>query len=175
MDLLRLVVLTNSDLALDLYVLLQNAAPFRALTERNRMFQLTPESVIRPYEAVILMDPNSSEEEQKSLFAKNKKTLEAFSGQIHNVDTWGVRKLGNPIEKFSRAIYFHCTFMAAPDAISELERTMRINDRVLRFMHTRLPETTVLSDYMTKFKEALIERKEKDAKRALAKAKRPPR
>lgn len=139
------------------------------------MFELKPESIIRPYEAIILMDPNSSEEDQKNLFAKNKKTIEGFSGEMHNVDTWGVRKLGNPIEKFSRAIYFHCTFKSGPDAISELERTMRINDKVLRFMHTRLADTTSLSDYLTKFKEALIERKEKDAKRALAKAKRPPR
>lgn len=140
------------------------------------MFELTQETVVRPYEAIILMDPNSSEEEQKSLFQKNKGIIEGFSGEISNVDTWGPRKLGNAINKLTRGIYFHCTFTASPEAIMELERTMRNNEKVLRFMHTRLPDGTSLTDYMEKFKAALIERREKEAKRAAAKnSKRPPR
>lgn len=134
------------------------------------MFEITPQSVIRPYEAIIMMDPGASEEDQKSLFKKNKSIVEKFSGEFNHVDTWGTRKLGNPIGKLNRAIYFHCTFMADPKAIAELERTMRINDKVLRCMHTRLPDNTSLTTYVEKFKEALVERKEKEAKRAAAKA-----
>ena len=139
------------------------------------MFEIKKEVVARPYEAVILMDASVSEEEQKNLFQKNKKVIEDFKGQVNHVDTWGVRKLGNLIGKSTRAMYFHSTFTANPDAIMELERTMRINDKVLRFMHTRLPDTVALPTYVEKFKEALIERKEKDLKRQQAKAKRPMR
>jgi small subunit ribosomal protein S6 len=139
------------------------------------MFELVKETVIRPYEAIILMDQGASEEEQKGLFARNQKIIEGFSGKINHIDTWGVRRLANPIEKNSRGIYFHCTFTAGPDAIAELERTMRINEKVLRFMHTRLPDETVLTDYVEKFKASLIERKEREAKKALAKPRRPMR
>jgi small subunit ribosomal protein S6 len=139
------------------------------------MFEVTQQNVVRPYEAIILMDPNSSEEEQKNLFQKNKTVLAGFKGEIAHVDSWGTRKLGNLIGKASRAVYFHTTFTASPDAIMELERTMRINDKVLRFMHTRLPDTVSLPKYVEDFKAALIERKEKDLKRAQAKAKRPMR
>ncbi|MCB9072620.1 MAG: 30S ribosomal protein S6 [Bdellovibrionaceae bacterium] len=137
------------------------------------MFEITQETVVRPYEAIILMDANSSEEEQKALFQKNKGIIESFSGQIAHVDTWGSRKLGNPIEKASRGIYFHCTFTASPASIMELERTMRNNEKVLRFMHTRLPDGTSLTDYVEKFKEGLIERREREAKKQAAKSKRP--
>lgn len=137
------------------------------------MFELVKETVIRPYEAVILMDPNSSEEEQKNLFSRNQKIVESFSGKINHIDTWGVRRLANSIAKNSRGLYFHCTFTATPDSIAELERTMRINEKVLRFMHTRLPDETVLTDYVEKFKASLIERKEREAKKALAKPRRP--
>lgn len=137
------------------------------------MFELSTESVIRPYEAIILMDSGSSEEDQKALFQKNKKIIEGFKGQLHHVDTWGTRKLANPIHKTNRALYFHCTFTAGPDAIAELERTMRISEKVLRFMHTRLPEGTELTQYVEKFKEALIERREREAKKAAAKPRRP--
>ena len=139
------------------------------------MFELSKQSYIRPYEAVILMDPNASEEDQKTLFQRNKKTIEGFKGEVNHVDTWGNRKLGNLIGKSTRALYFHATFTAAPEAIMEIERTMRNNDKVLRFMHTRLPETTVLTKYVEDFKAALIDRKEKDLKRQQAKAKRPMR
>jgi small subunit ribosomal protein S6 len=139
------------------------------------MFELVKETVIRPYEAIILMDQGASEEEQKGLFSRNQKIIEGFSGKINHIDTWGVRRLANPIEKNSRGIYFHCTFTASPEAIAELERTMRINEKVLRFMHTRLPDETVLTDYVEKFKASLIERKEREAKKALAKPRRPMR
>lgn len=136
------------------------------------MFELVRETVIRPYEAIILMDQGSSEEEQKNLFAKNQKIIEGFSGKVSHIDTWGVRRLANPIEKSNRGIYFHYTFTAQPEAIAELERTMRINEKVLRFMHTRLPDDTVLTDYVEKFKAALIERKEREAKKLAAKPRR---
>lgn len=134
------------------------------------MFELQREEKVRPYEAIIIMDPAASEEEKKTLFTKNKSIIEGFSGEMSHIDTWGSRKLGNPINDLHRAIYFHCTFTANPEAINELERTMKINEKVLRCVHTRLPEGTSLSKYLELFKQALIERKERDAKRAAAKA-----
>ncbi len=137
------------------------------------MFELTPELVTRPYEAIILMDPAATEEDQKTLFQRNKKIIEGFRGQINHLDTWGIRKLANPIKKANRGLYFHCTFNAGPETIMELERTMRNNEKVLRFMHTRLPDDTQLPQFVEKFKEALVERREREAKKAAAKPRRP--
>ncbi len=168
MDFAKGLVLVKQDLALKTNYL-------GLLTEREIMFELVKEAVIRPYEAIIVMDPNCSEEEQKGLFGRNQKIIEGFAGKINHIDTWGVRRLANPIEKTNRGIYFHCTFTAGPDSIAELERTMRINEKVLRFMHTRLPDETVLPEFVEKFKASLIERKEREAKRLAAKPKRPMR
>jgi len=137
------------------------------------MFELTQESVVRPYEGIILLDAATTEDDQKNLFQRNKKIIEGFKGQVHHVDTWGVRKLANPIGKANRGLYFHVTFTAGPETVAELERTMRNNEKVLRFMHTRLPEGTQLTQYVEKFKEALVERREREAKKALAKPRRP--
>ncbi len=132
------------------------------------MFELSKPSVIRPYEAVIMMDPNCTEEDQKELFKKNKTIIESFSGQVNHLDTWGKRRLANPIENKTRAYYFHTTFTASPDAIRELERTMLINDKVIRAVHSRLSEKVPLQKHLDKFKEQLVEtvqkEKEKEAK-----------
>ena len=132
------------------------------------MLKMTETELSRPYEAVIIMDRDSSEEEQKNLFKKNKSIIESFSGEIHHIDTWGERKLANPIKKHKKALYFHCSFKANPFAVKEIERTMRLNDRVLRVVHTRLSEKIPLQKQIEDFKERLAEanqkKKEKEAK-----------
>lgn len=112
---------------------------------------------VRPYEGVIIMHPDATEDEQKALFKRNKGIIENFAGGLNHLDTWGKRNLANPINKTKKALYFHTTFSASPAAIAELERTMRINDRVLRFMHTRLKDGTVLTTFVENFKTALAE------------------
>ena len=113
---------------------------------------------LRPYEGVILVHPDATEDEQKALFNKNKAIIEEqFGGTINHLDTWGKRTLANPIEKFKKAIYFHTTFAANPQAIAELERTMRINDRVVRFMHSRLEDEMDLKTHLENFRKTLAD------------------
>lgn len=123
---------------------------------------------LKPYEVVILMHPDATLDEQKELFRKNKATIESFKGSINSLETWGKRTLATPIGKLKKAVYFHSTFQADTQAIAEIERTMRINDKVLRFMHTRLDERVSLAKFMEGFKKGLAEsaarEKEREAK-----------
>ncbi|MFS4458955.1 30S ribosomal protein S6 [Bdellovibrio sp. HCB2-146] len=126
------------------------------------------QTTVAPYEVVVLVHPDTSLEDQKELFRKNKATIESFKGNVHSLETWGKRTLATPIGKLKKAIYFHATFEADTQAVAELERTMRINDKVLRFMHTRLDERTSLAKFMEGFKKGLAEsaarEKEREAK-----------
>ncbi|HRK06300.1 MAG TPA: 30S ribosomal protein S6 [Pseudobdellovibrionaceae bacterium] len=120
----------------------------------------------RPYEVIVLMHPDASEDEQKSLFRKNKSIIEEqFGGQMVHLDTWGKRTLANAINKTKKAYYFHATFKAQPAAIAELERTMRINDRVLRFMHTALDVRTDLNKYLEDFRTSLAAAAQRERER----------
>jgi len=118
-------------------------------------------SPIRNYESVYILRPDTPEEDQKAFFQKNKAILESFNGSIHKVDTWGQRYLANEINKFQRGIYFHMTFQSKSNGISELERTMRINDHVLRFYHQKLDSRITLDKHMDGFKNSLIEAKKR--------------
>lgn len=123
--------------------------------------------VRRKYEAVVILHPDMTEEDQKAFFKKNADIITSFKGSVNHLDTWGKRKLGNPIEKISRGNYFHTTFEATGGAIAELERTMRINDRVLRFQHTRLDDRVSLTKFVEKFKEALVETANREREREI--------
>lgn len=130
--------------------------------------------VKRPYEVVVLMHPDASVEEQKELFRKNKATIEGFKGSVNSLETWGKRNLATPIGKLKKAFFFHSTFEADSQAIIEIERTMRINDKVLRFAHTRLDERVALAKHLEAFKKGLSEsaarEKEREAKMQARKA-----
>lgn len=131
------------------------------------MKDATTTSLQRKYEAVVIMHPDASEEEQKNLFRKNRDIVKSFKGEINHLDTWGKRRLANPIHKLNRGIYFHTTFQAEGNAIAELERTMRINDRVLRFTHTRLDDRVILPKYLEEFKSALADAIQREKEREI--------
>ena len=109
------------------------------------------------YESIVIMHPDASDELQKQLFKKNKEIIEAHGGSLFSLDTWGRRPLANHINKNRKGIYFHSTFSADNKAVAELERTMGINENVLRYMHTRLSDKVTLQAYMESFKSSLAE------------------
>lgn len=113
--------------------------------------------VTRKYEGVVILHPDTSEVDQKNLFKRNADIIKSFKGEVNHLDTWGKRRLANPINKLPRGIYFHTTFTAKGDCIKELERTMGINDRVLRFTHVRLDDRISLTKFVEEFKSALAE------------------
>lgn len=127
-----------------------------------------------PYEVVVIMHPETTLEQQKELFKRNKSIINENKGTIFSLETWGKRTLANPISKNKKGIYFHSMFESEPAAIAELERTMRINDRVLRFLHTKLDPRLPLTKHHEVFKRGLQEsanrEKEKEAKIAAKKA-----
>lgn len=127
---------------------------------------------MRPYESVIIMKSDVPEEKQKGLLQKNKQIIESFKGAMNHVDTWGKRRLGNPIKKEKTGIYFHTTFTADTQSIAELERTMRINDDVLRFVHVKLEDGTDLSKHVQEFKDSLsaAQAREKEREKNFEKA-----
>lgn len=123
--------------------------------------------VRRKYELVVIMHPDASEEDQKTLFRKNRDIIQSFEGTINHLDTWGKRKLGNPVDRITRGNYFHMTYESNVGAVAELERTMRINDQVLRYQHTRLDDRISLVKFVEKFKEALVETANREREREI--------
>jgi small subunit ribosomal protein S6 len=121
--------------------------------------------IIHFYEGVLMLHVDTTAEEQKEFFKRNKEILKSFTGEYHSVETWGKRTLAYPIAKMKKALYFHALFKSEPNAIAELERTMRINERVIRFMHTRLDDRKPLAKHSEDFKNQLKVSAERERER----------
>ncbi len=127
---------------------------------------------LRNYESVVILKSDTPEERQKNLFQKNESIINSYEGKVNHVDCWGSRTLANPIEKSRRGIYFHSTFTGDPKVVAELERTMGINEDVLRFMHTRLEDDVEIGTQVEKFKDLLKDSVRREKERELKKERR---
>lgn len=90
------------------------------------------------YDLVLLLDPQSEEAVRTKLIADASSAIEA-QGELLRHDNWGERALAYPIDRKASAEYHLLQFhIATTELLSSLDRTMRLNDDVLRFRIVKL-------------------------------------
>jgi small subunit ribosomal protein S6 len=124
------------------------------------------EGQARFYESVVILHPDVTEAEQKKFFQRNGKTIQEHAGRVNHIDTWGKRRLSAPINKVKLGTYFHTTFEANTSCVAELERIMKIDERVLRFAHVRLDERRPIAEYVEEFHTTLAETHKREQEHA---------
>ncbi len=102
--------------------------------------------IIHEYENTLIYHPDAPESEIKRITERLDGVIASFDGTKLFHDHWGVRKLAYPIQKQARGNYFHMGFVAQADCIAELERIMRIESHVVRFLTVRLHEDVEIEE-----------------------------
>ena len=92
---------------------------------------------MRQYETLCALHPELPETRIKELIAWMQRIIEGMKGQVRQVDEWGVRDLNYRIRKQRRGYYVWLEYEAEPQALSELERNLKLSEDVLRFMSVR--------------------------------------
>ncbi len=101
---------------------------------------------MRKYETIFILQPELSEDDIKSVTTKAQDVITAYKGECVRMDDWGIRKLAYPIKKCARGRYYYLRFDGESALIFELERRLRLDDKVLRYQSvniTDLPERVV--------------------------------
>ncbi|MFQ0814378.1 30S ribosomal protein S6 [Brucella anthropi] len=92
------------------------------------------------YEHVLLARQDISQQQVDALVEQFKGVLEANGGKVGKVENWGLRPLTYRIKKNRKAYYTLVNIDAPAAAVAEMERQMRINEDVLRFLTVRVEE-----------------------------------
>jgi len=95
---------------------------------------------MRSYEVMLAINPQLEDEELDSLLDKLKKLIAHAKGKITKTDKWGKRKLAYEIKDFTEAIYVVLNFDVDEKIILELERVVKLEERVIRYLLTLQPE-----------------------------------
>ncbi len=92
---------------------------------------------MNPYEAMYIIVPELDEETNRSVIEKFKGIVEQNGGEIAAVDEWGKRKLAYAIDYKTEGYYVLMSFSGSSELPKELERNLKNDERVLRFLVTR--------------------------------------
>jgi len=89
--------------------------------------------MMNKYESVIIINPNLEEESIKAFINKISDLINS-DGKVASVEDMGKRKLAYKKKKQKEGFYTVIKFEANPELITELERTYRIADEVIKFI-----------------------------------------
>jgi small subunit ribosomal protein S6 len=96
-------------------------------------------TIKREYELTYISRPDVQPADKAALEERLKSVLDTqFEGTLHRVDDWGRRSLAFEMDRQRYGIYTYFRFASRPDAIAELERILRLNDTVLKFLSVKL-------------------------------------
>ena len=94
---------------------------------------------MRRYETVFIVNPELSEEQRQPILDKLKGILSEDREILIKFDEWGQKRLAYEVKKHTRGYYVLMDFCGDGALVKEIERNMRLDDRVLKYM-------TVLKD-----------------------------
>lgn len=87
---------------------------------------------MRKYEIMVIIDPAVDERQVPALIEKYTKVVTSENGVVDNVDVWGKRRLAYEINKKAEAIYAVLQLTCEPATVSEIDRLMAIDEKIMR-------------------------------------------
>jgi small subunit ribosomal protein S6 len=91
----------------------------------------------REYELVFVVRPDVADEDLEVIKDRTTRIIEERGGTILEVEDWGKRRLAYDIRRYSKGHYFLIRYLGGTEAVNEVERTFRIDDSLLRFLHIK--------------------------------------
>ena len=117
----------------------------------------------RTYEVVFIIDPEADESEVMRLNEAVQKIVTDQGGNITKTELMGRRQLAYEIGHKREGTYVLLEVDGSGSEIAELERRMRVNDRVLRYITVRVDEDRRRAEKFKSRRTAKAARKAKSA------------
>ena len=122
----------------------------------------------RLYDLIFIARPATPEDEVKKVEHAIEHACSEKGGKIEKTENWGTRKLAYRVSKHREGIYvYHQIRTSHGELIAELERRLRVQDCVIKYLTIRLDEDL-------KRQKKLGERREKRAARRPRRPAQPP-
>jgi small subunit ribosomal protein S6 len=93
--------------------------------------------VSRDYELGFILNPEVNEEQTRTIQERIEQIVTTHGGQVTRVNQWGRRRLAYPIEHHRDGFYVFVDMILTPESVSELDRTLKVSEEVLRHLIKR--------------------------------------
>lgn len=90
------------------------------------------------YEHVFLARQDITPQQIDQMIEQYRNVIEENGGQVVSFENWGLRSLSYRIKKNRKAYYVFMNINASANILLEVERQMRINEDIIRFLSIRV-------------------------------------
>ena len=108
----------------------------------------------RTYEVMYIVSPETDGEKIDKLNEAVGKLIAKEGGEVVRMDNIGIRNLAYPIQKKNEGHYVLFEIDGSGQEIAELERRMRVNDLIMRYITVRVDEDRKKADKVRAKREA---------------------
>lgn len=109
---------------------------------------------MRTYEVMYIVDPDTAAEKIEKLNEAVGKVIAKEGGEVVRMDDIGMKTLAYPIQKKTEGHYVLFEINGSGQEIAELERRMRVNDMIMRYITVRVDEDRKKADKIRTKREA---------------------
>jgi small subunit ribosomal protein S6 len=99
------------------------------------------------YETLFVVKPTLTEEEIAAQIAKVKDVLAKEGAELVGTNDMGMRKLAYQVEKHNRGYYTVLFYKAAGTTIQELERNLKINEDIIKFLTVKYTKNKEIAQF----------------------------
>jgi small subunit ribosomal protein S6 len=94
----------------------------------------------RVYEVMYIIKPDVAEDDANTINENLRGVIEKEGGSIVKMESMGRRKMAYEIKRFTEGNYVLFEIEGSGSEIAELERRMRVNDAIIRYITVRVDE-----------------------------------
>lgn len=114
---------------------------------------------MRVYEELFIVRPDATDEVIDPVIEQLRGVISHAGGTVEKAEKWGTRRLAYRVMKFAEGQYILLQFTAKPETVRELERRLRVNDLVIKFLTVRIDEKLKRIEKRRKAREKRAARK----------------
>jgi small subunit ribosomal protein S6 len=92
---------------------------------------------------IFIVHPNVPEGEMSKVTDKVTSVITQRKGEVITLKEWGKKRFAYKVKKSTKGYYFLLYFMATPAVLAELERTLRIDEKILRYQTIRMEKEKI--------------------------------
>ncbi len=93
---------------------------------------------MRNYELMTIFRPDLEEQPLQEAVERLAALIATRGGEVISSDPWGRRRLAYPIQDFRDGLYHITQLKLDPKAADELERSLMLNDQIIRYLLLRV-------------------------------------
>lgn len=108
----------------------------------------------RTYEVMYIINPDTAADRIEKLNDAVGKLIKKEGGEVVRMDDIGMKNLAYPIQKKETGHYVLFEINGSGQEIAELERRMRVNDMIMRYITVRVDEDRKKADKIRAKREA---------------------